>query len=104
MSDLSARLRGLATGRCAWVDTRTGAVEADVLPWRDRWALFGVHSHTWRWVRRFGTKDCGCTDNPVTRRRVLISFDCPEHGRPKWRRDSFDEDWYADEEWEDEWT
>jgi len=48
--------------------------------WRDRWAVFGFHSGSWRWVRRFGEQDCGCTLNPVTRRRVLTLLDCKTHG------------------------
>jgi hypothetical protein len=104
MSELLARLRVLRTGVCEWVDPITGRIEADLLSWRDRWTLFGVHSYSWGWVREFGKRDCGCTFNPITRRKVLVNIDCPRHGCPQWRRDSFDEDWYADEEWEDEWT
>jgi hypothetical protein len=104
MSDLLARLRVLATGRCTWVDTDTGEREHDVLDWRSRWNLFGVHSSNWRWVKRFGRRDCGCTFNPLTRRKVLTLMDCREHGVPLWKRDSFAEDWYADDEWEEEWT
>lgn len=77
----SGRLRALATGTVHWCDPDTGVVdEVDHLSWRDRWAIFGVHSWAWAWVRRFGERDCGCTINPVTRRRVLTRMDCPEHG------------------------
>lgn len=79
-----ARLAALATGRVEWVDPEDGAFEVEWLGWRDRWSLFGVHSYDWRWVRRYGKRGCGCTINPVTRRRVLIQMTCPEHGRPRW--------------------
>lgn len=113
MAEFLSRLRILRTGVCEWVDQDTGQVEVDLLSWRDRWNLFGIHSYTWRWVRKYGTRDCGCTFNPLTRRKVLTLMDCPEHGIPIWKRDSFAEDWstddewndwYADEDWEKEWT
>lgn len=101
MSELLARLRVLRTGVCEWVDPDTGVVEVDLLSWRDRWNLFGVHSYTWRWVRRFGKQACGCTLNPLTRRRVLTKMECPDHGVPQWKRDSFAADWADDQEWKD---
>jgi hypothetical protein len=101
MSDWRARLRILRTGVCEWVDPDTGQIEVDLLSWRDRWNLFGVHSADWRWVRRFGERDCGCTFNPITRRKVLTKMDCPDHGVLPWMRDSFAEDWANDEEWKD---
>jgi len=113
VSEWRARLRVLRTGVCEWVDQDTGQVEVDLLSWRDRWNLFGVHSYTWWWVRKFGKRDCGCTFNPLTRRKVLTLMDCPDHGVPQWKRDSFAadwdddqewKDWYADDKWEDEWT
>jgi hypothetical protein len=105
MSELLARLRVLRTGVVEWVDQDTGRVEVDLLGWRDRWAVFGAHSFNWGWVRRFGTRDCGCTFNPLTRRRVLTRMDCAAHGRPAWKRDSVWDDempqeWEDDEEWE----
>jgi hypothetical protein len=104
MSDWRARLRILRTGVCEWVDPETGQIEVDLLSWHDRWNLFGVHSSNWRWVRKFGERDCGCTFNPITRRKVLTKMDCPDHGVLPWMRDSFAEDWANDEEWKDEWT
>jgi hypothetical protein len=103
------RLRALLTGRCTWIDADTGEVEHDLLSWRSRWALFGVHSYNWGWVTRYGKRDCGCTFNPVTRRKVLTNMDCPAHGIPMWKRDSvwddeFAQAWENDEEWEDKWT
>lgn len=80
MSDLIKRIKVLATGRVSWCDPHTGEVESDEkLSWRDRWAVFGIHSYNWWWVKRFGALDCGCTRNPVTRRVVLIRWRCPEH-------------------------
>ena len=57
----SGRLRGLLTGRVEWFDPDDNLIEVEWMGWRDRWAIFGVHSSNWRWVRRFGTRDCGCT-------------------------------------------
>lgn len=76
----TGRMRALATGKVTWVDTDTGEAETEYMGWRDRWTLFGVHSHNWRWVDRMGRMRCGCTRNPVTRRMALIAMDCPEHG------------------------
>ena len=102
------RLRALLTGRCTWIDTATGEVEHDVLGWRSRWNLFGIHSSSWGWVRRYGTRDCGCTFNPLTRRKVLTDMDCKTHGMPLWKKhspwgDDWIEDWYTDDEWKSEW-
>ena len=74
------RLAALATGKVVWEDPATGETETETMGWRDRWAIFGVHSYNWRWVRRFGKRDCGCTVHPLTRRKVLTRMDCPEHG------------------------
>ena len=109
MSNFSSRLRILLTGRCTWVNTQTGEVEHEVIVWRDRWAIVGIHSSNWRWVRKFGTRDCGCTFNPLTRRKVLTNMDCPTHGCSMWKRDSvwadeMAEQWKNDDEWEDTWT
>lgn len=76
----TGRVKALATGRVAWEDPETGEIDVEQMSWRDRWAVFGVHSWNWRWVRRFGERPCGCTINPLTRRQVAIRMDCPEHG------------------------
>lgn len=76
----TGRLAALATGKVVWVDPTTGETEIETMGWRDRWTLFGVHSWNWRWVRRWGTRDCGCAFNPLTGRKVLTRMDCPEHG------------------------
>lgn len=75
------RIRILATGRVEWVSAKDeNEVEGETLPWRTRWAIFGVHSYKWRWVRKYGALPCGCTINPLTRRRVLTDWDCKVHG------------------------
>lgn len=69
------RIKALCTGVVAWED-QNGGTETERLSWPLRWRLFGVHSYNWRWVKRFGRQSCGCTVNPLTRRRVLVNFDC----------------------------
>lgn len=76
---LSSRLRVLATGNVVWVDSRTGAEDPEHFSWRDRWSIFGPHAYDWRWVRRYGKMDCGCTRNPLTRRMALYRADCLTH-------------------------
>lgn len=76
----NGRLAALATGRVVWEDPETGETETEYMGWRDRWAIFGVHAHNWRWVRRLGERACGCTVHPITRRRLLTRMDCAEHG------------------------
>lgn len=78
----TARLRALLTGRVEWIDPEDGAVEVEWLSWKDRWSIFGVHSYSWGWVRKYGALECGCTRNPITRRRVLIRLNCAQHGKP----------------------
>lgn len=72
------RMRVLATGIVVW-DNDDGTEDIEYLGWRDRWAIFGVHSYNWWWVRRFGVLDCGCTRNPLTRRMALYRADCRTH-------------------------
>ena len=86
------RLRALLTGRVEWVDPEDGVTEVEWLGWRDRWSIFGVHSYTWDWVRKYGALDCGCTRNPVTRQTVLTAFLCPEHGHPSLRAEEPQDD------------
>lgn len=75
------RIRALFNGKVEWID-EDGRVEKEYMSWRTRWALFGVHSYTWKWVRRNGTRPCGCTFNPITRRKVLTQWNCSQHGTP----------------------
>lgn len=76
------RLWVLLTGVVSWIDHDTGKIEQETVDWRTRWALAGIHSYNWWWVRRWGGQACGCTVNPLTRRRVLTDFDCLKHGFP----------------------
>jgi hypothetical protein len=81
LNPLLSRIRILATGRLVWEDI-TGEVEVEYVDWRTRWAIAGIHSYNWWWVRKWGDQDCGCTINPITRRRVLTSTTCPVNGWP----------------------
>lgn len=80
MKKLWGRIELLVTGKAEWCDAVTGVVlEKEILPWRTRWAIAGIHSHNWKWVTKYGARDCGCTINPITRRLVLIQMGCPTH-------------------------
>lgn len=82
----------LATGRFSWVDPDTGEELVTHEEWHIRWAIAGWPSYSWWWVRKFGKRDCGCTINPITRRRVLIAMECPDHGRGvDWLSDALDD-------------
>ncbi len=76
----------LATRRFEWEDTETGEISVTKESWRDAWMIAGIHSYHWAWVRKYGKMPCGCTRNPVTRRRVLIAGECEEHGISRLRR------------------
>jgi hypothetical protein len=69
----------LVTRRLVWVDMETGEERPEKVSLSFAWNLFGVHSYKWWWVRRYGTLDCGCTQNPLTKRRVLTIHKCPIH-------------------------
>jgi hypothetical protein len=74
------RIKLLLTGKAEWCDAVTGqVVEQEKMDWRTRWAIAGIHSHNWMWVRQFGYRECGCTKNPITRRLVLINPECDQH-------------------------
>lgn len=74
------RIVFLLTGNATWKDQLTGDAYRTVESWNVRWAVAGIHSYQWWWVKRFGQLDCGCTRNPLTRRVVLFSSDCPRTG------------------------
>lgn len=74
------RLKFLATGKTTMTDNTTGEVTDIRLPMNWRWTISGVHSHNWKWVNRWGKEPCGCVRNPLTRRKVLVRGDCPDHG------------------------
>lgn len=78
LAELRERIRILATRRTVWGDGDD--VHVDRESWSSAWAIAGVHSWEWRWVRRYGAMECGCTLNPVTRRIVLVNMACEEHG------------------------
>ena len=92
------RIKSIITGKVSWIDEITGEITEDREDWRTRWALFGVHSHNWWWVRKYGQLECGCTINPITRRRVLTLWGCKTHCDVE--DDAWLDDWEDDEEWE----
>lgn len=71
-----ARLRFLLTGNAKWTDA-DGNVEEHRESWKTRWVLAGIHSWQWKWVNKLGKQSCGCTINPITRRKVLYLMNCP---------------------------
>lgn len=56
-----------------------GTIEATQEKFGTVWRIAGVHSHNWKWVRKYGKLECGCTRNPITRRMVLFLWRCPVH-------------------------
>ena len=86
----------LLTGRAEWTDPDTGEVEVYYEDWPTSWAIAGIHSHNWWWVRKYGKRDCGCIINPITRRRVLTLWGCHTHCSGK----EWDEDGWLEEDWE----
>lgn len=91
MTRTARRAWSIARGRMEmWeVDPDTGErLDGDPMIITDRGtirALAGPHSYEWWWVKRWGRMGCGCTRNPVTRRRLLTSSDCLEHFRRRAR-------------------
>lgn len=74
------RFKFLLTGKAVWADPETNeTVEETKEDWSTRWAIAGIHSANWRWVNRYGLQKCGCTINPITRRRVLYNSKCRQH-------------------------
>ncbi|MCH9733604.1 MAG: hypothetical protein K0U78_03475 [Actinomycetia bacterium] len=73
-----ARLRYLLTGR-TWSENFDGERRPLTDPWSVRWAVAGIHSYKWWWVKKWGSESCGCTINPLTRRRVLYALECQQH-------------------------
>jgi hypothetical protein len=72
------RLKFLLDGKAEWIGDN-GNVEVTQEDWRTRWAIAGIHSNNWRWVRHWGKMECGCTRNPLTRRIVLYMAGCNSH-------------------------
>jgi hypothetical protein len=100
VGELLTRFRILLTGRTEWLDESTGRVEVIHEDWETSWAIAGFHSHNWWWVRKYGKRDCGCTINPITRRRVLTLWGCATHCAMGW--DEEDPDWLGLTE--DDWV
>lgn len=75
---LRERITLLTTGRAEWLND-DGTTDTEHLGWKDRWNLAGPQPFNWWWVRRWGGLDCGCTINPITRRRLLTRMGCPTH-------------------------
>lgn len=79
LNELYWRVRYLITRRLEW-ETGDGEINrVEKVPFRVAWKMFGIRSHRWSWVRRYGRLRCGCTRNPITRRMVLYAWRCPEH-------------------------
>jgi len=77
---LGARIKILITRRTRWVDEEyPDDVTIHRESWRTAWAIAGIHSYHWWWVRRYGKLPCGCTRNPLTRRLVLYRWRCEVH-------------------------
>lgn len=76
------RIKLLVTRRFNWHYTDSEGqhqLEQVKEPWNAAWAIAGIHSWSWWWVRRYGELDCGCTRNPLTRRVVLMDSMCDVH-------------------------
>lgn len=76
---LPRRIRYLVTRKVTWTDKETGKSETVIESWDTIWAMFGIHSYKWWWVRRWGKMKCDCLRNPLTRRIVLFRYGCEEH-------------------------
>lgn len=76
---LAKRIQYLATRKLTWEDENGKQVTVKE-SWRAVWAMFGIHSWRWKWVRKYGALPCGCTRNPLTRRIVLYRWRCEIHG------------------------
>jgi hypothetical protein len=78
--DLWWRIRLLVTRKSRWTDEANNSVVVFTEPLAVAWALAGWHSYNWWWVRKFGTKGCGCVFNPITRLHVIF---CSPHAFSK---------------------
>jgi hypothetical protein len=72
------RVRVLVTRTTVW-GKEGEEQEVHKESWRSAWAIVGIHSWRWWWVRKYGKLPCGCTRNPLTRRMVLFRWKCPVH-------------------------
>jgi hypothetical protein len=82
------RIKFLIDGKIIWAG-RDGNQFSTTESWELRWAISGIHSYKWWWVRRYGKLPCGCTRNPLTRRILTIKWRCRKHSvvgkRPRLR-------------------
>jgi hypothetical protein len=76
---IPTRVKLLVTRKFTWVDQEDGSERVVKESFSHAWAMLGVHSRNWWWVRRWGELDCGCTRNPLTRRVIMFDWECGEH-------------------------
>ena len=68
------RIKVLITRKTTWLND-DGSVSHTVKETPSAaWAIAGIHSWKWWWVRKYGQLDCGCVRNPLTRKFVLYSY------------------------------
>jgi hypothetical protein len=73
------RIQKLITRKFTWVSEEGSYTSKE--PFHITWAIVGIHSYRWWWVRKYGLLPCGCRRNPITRRFVSYLYGCPEnHG------------------------
>lgn len=72
---MSDRIRRLLTGRYGW-RAADGTVHYTHETPGARWALDGIHSWRWAWVRRSPLRrPCGCMRSPFTFRHTMLCWD-----------------------------
>ena len=76
LKNLLFRIKFLVDGKATWTIT-DGSEHKTKEKWSLRWAIAGIHSSNWKWVRKYGKMKCGCTKNPVTGKIVLHNTTCP---------------------------
>lgn len=74
------RIKTLITGVTVWRHPSPLVPAERVRDWSLAWTIVGIHSYQWWWVKKWGNLPCGCTRNPLTRRMVIFSGDCKQHG------------------------
>lgn len=77
MKEFWYRLKMIVTGKIVWVDQDENET------WehnrRLAWRLAKPNLYNFWWVKKWGKLSCGCTINPITRRRLLTLGSCREH-------------------------
>lgn len=70
------RLRRLLTGRYGWLKSDGTIHHYTHETWGARWAMDGVHSWRWAWVRHSRLRrPCGCIRSPFTFRHTMFCWD-----------------------------